>query len=121
MTEAADYMPYIDINDGLNRIRGNKKLYAMMLKSFKANPMYPQAKDAVLAGDVKAAQMQMHTLKGVAGNLSLKKLFEVVVPVEGVLKTEMVPVSALQPIDEAFDKTLVLIDRLLDELKAEGF
>ena len=116
-----DYMPYIDMTDGLNRIRGNKKLYAMMLKSFKANPMYPQAKAAVLAGDLKAAQMQMHTLKGVAGNLSLRKLFEAVVPVEGVLKSEMVPASALQPVEEAFNKTLTLIDRLLEELKAEGF
>jgi len=121
MIEAAEYMPYIDLNDGLNRIRGNKKLYAMMLKSFKANPMYPQAKAAVLNGDLKTAQLQMHSLKGVAGNLSLKELFNTVVPVEGVLKSELVPASALQPIDEVLAKTMALIDRLLDELKAEGF
>ena len=119
--DVLEYMPFIDIADGLNRIRGNKKLYGMMLKSFKATPQFPQAKAAVLAGDLKTAQMQMHTLKGVAGNLSLKRLFELVVPVEAVLKTTMVPVSDLAPIEEAFDKTMVLIDELLAQLKAEGF
>ena len=119
--DIADYLPFIDIADGLARIRGNKKLYGILLKSFKANPMFPQAKAAVLAQDLKTAQLQMHSLKGTAGNLSLKRLFELVVPVEGVLKEKMVPVSALEPIEEAFNKTLSLIDRLLEQLKAEGF
>ena len=118
--DASSYLPYIDIADGLNRIRGNKKLYGMMLKSFKANPMFPQAKAAVEAGDLKTAQMQMHTLKGVAGNLSLKLLFELVVPVEAVLKTEMVDISAIAPIEDAFHKTMALIDKLLEQYKAEG-
>lgn len=114
------YLPYIDIADCLNRVRGNKKLFGMMLKSFKANPIFPQAYAAALSGDRAAAQMQMHALKGVAGNLSLKTLYELVVPVEAVLKTRMTDIEDFTPVREAFEKTLALIDDLLAQMSAEG-
>ncbi len=121
--KAADYsayLPYIDAAGGLNRIRGNKKLYAMMLKSFKGNPLFPDAKAAVVSGDLKAAQMHMHTLKGVAGNLSLKALYELIVPVEAVLKTAMVNAREMEPVEDAFNKTMTAIDSMLEALRSEG-
>ena len=110
------YLPFIDIADGLNRIRGNKKLYAMMLKSFKTNPVFPDAKAAVLSGDLKNAQMHMHALKGIAGNLSFKQLYELVVPVEAILKTTLVNPKELIPVEDAFVSTMGLIDSLIAEL-----
>ena len=118
--DVSNYLPYIDVNDCLNRIRGNKKLCAMLLKSFKANPHFNEAKAAALAGDLGKAQMEMHTLKGMAANLSLKRLYDLVVPVEMTLKSEMVPPEKLTPVEEALNKTLELIDALVAEFQAEG-
>lgn len=118
--DTAAYLPYIDVADCLNRVRGNKKLFLMMLKSFKADPIFPKAYAAALQGDRAGAQMQMHTLKGVAGNLSLKRLYELVVPVEAALKAEIPDLADFKPVEEAFEKTLAAIDGLLADYAAEG-
>lgn len=114
------YLPYIDVADCLKRIGGNKKLLLMMLKSFKANPLFPAAYAAALSGDRAAAQLHMHSLKGVAGNLSLKRLYELTVPVEAVLKTQMPDLKDFGPVKEAFETTLKYADELLVYFTSEG-
>lgn len=66
----------INMETGLGRVRGNQKLYTKMLGMFLASEDPKKLEDALLAGDLAAAAEAAHTVKGVAGNLSLDDLFE---------------------------------------------
>ena len=63
----------LDVATGLKRVLGNKTLYLSMLQRFirtqASAPLAIQA--AVAAGDLGAAQLLAHTLKGLAGTIGL--------------------------------------------------
>ncbi|MDR1688648.1 MAG: Hpt domain-containing protein [Clostridiales bacterium] len=71
-----DIAEYVNIEEGLNRLRGNKAIYARMLKLFLAGEELSGFEAAIGRGDLKEAANVAHAIKGVAGNLSLNKLFE---------------------------------------------
>ena len=67
----------VDVNEGLDRVMGDKDLYQMMFGMFvdsvQASP--------IQAGDFDGASLdaliaKVHTLKGITGNLSIAPLFE---------------------------------------------
>jgi two-component system, sensor histidine kinase and response regulator len=98
-TETADYetvelkMPQfgnIDINDGLRRMNGNKKLYLSLLEKFYYNQlnMDKQIKDAVKNKEKELSVRLAHTTKGVAGNLGAKNLSAASGKVEICLKND---------------------------------
>ncbi len=65
----------IDVNDMMARFMNNEKLAKMIVSKFIQDQTYVQLCQAISQGDMKAAEFACHTLKGVAGNLSLKNLF----------------------------------------------
>jgi len=69
---------YIDVNSGLKRVGGKKKLYLSILTKFYRD--YPDAteqiKDAWDNGDQKLAQRLAHTVKGIAGTIGANDLQE---------------------------------------------
>ena len=78
----------IDIEDGLRRVGGNKKLYISLLEKFhsKNQGAVNEIKDAVHQGDQEKAVRLAHTIKGVAGNLGAVKLNKASAYVEAELK-----------------------------------
>lgn len=64
--------PYLDIPDGIKRLKGNKQLYLKLIESF----MSAQKKglnsidSSIESKDFKTAQSLLHTLKGSAANIS---------------------------------------------------
>ena len=69
----------IDMVGGLNRVAGNKRLYRELLVHFGAKQaeVNSQILAAVETGDRKLAERIAHTVKGVAGNIGLQKVFTV--------------------------------------------
>ncbi len=67
---------YLDIEDGLARVRGNEKLYRRMLQLFLLSPEFDQMEEALQGGDYARASELAHAIKGLTGNLSLALLFE---------------------------------------------
>jgi HPt (histidine-containing phosphotransfer) domain-containing protein len=67
---------YVNIDEGLKRLRGNKAIYVRMLKLFLAGEEINNFEAAINGGDLKEAANIAHAIKGVAGNLSLTKLYE---------------------------------------------
>jgi CheY-like chemotaxis protein/HPt (histidine-containing phosphotransfer) domain-containing protein len=71
-------IPGIDIEGGLARLGGNRKLYLNLLKDFA--PTYlnctSEIRNALTDGDKSAASRTAHTVKGVAGNISLKSIYD---------------------------------------------
>lgn len=66
----------IDVDDALNRFMGNESMLERFLGKFTQDANYRKLVDALEANDAEAALAASHTLKGVCGNLSMTKLFE---------------------------------------------
>ncbi|MCW5556673.1 MAG: response regulator [Verrucomicrobiae bacterium] len=66
----------VDVEDGLRRIAGNRKLYRSLLVKFAASQsdVVDRIRAHLLAGDLAAAQRDAHTIKGIAGNLGAHDL-----------------------------------------------
>ena len=67
----------VDLEDGLKRVVGNKRLYRNLLQQFasKQADAPTQVAAAIASGDRKLAERIAHTVKGVAGNLGLGQVF----------------------------------------------
>ena len=77
-------LPGFDISDGLNRLGGNKDLYFCLLTSFAHDHMNAAADIAnyLKHERTESAAHAVHTIKGLAGNLSAKDLYIAAVKLE---------------------------------------
>lgn len=62
----------IDTDSVITRLGGNEPLYLSICKKFLFDNSYPKLKEALSSGRIDDAQMHIHTLKGVAGNLGFQ-------------------------------------------------
>ena len=65
----------VDVDGALARLMQNEGLLTRLLRAFLQDTNFAQLQQALAARDGKAAFAAAHTLKGVAGNLSLRDLF----------------------------------------------
>lgn len=65
----------IDVNDALDRFMNNEAMMLKFLMRFLQDQNMEKLRQAVAAGDAEGAYIAAHTLKGVAGNLSMKRLY----------------------------------------------
>ena len=68
----------IDYDSAMNLFMGKQEILERFLKKFLNDVSYEQLKAAIDNKDCEAAFKAAHTLKGVAGNLSMKKLAKTV-------------------------------------------
>jgi len=66
----------IDVDDGVRRVAGNRRLFAELLVRFADGQQETAArvKGALEAGDRKLAERLAHTVRGTAGNLGMKEV-----------------------------------------------
>ncbi len=69
-------LPGINIEEGLRRLGGNKKLFKKLLKTFftEFTSAAEEISNALNDQDIEMAHRLVHTLKGVAGSISAKDL-----------------------------------------------
>ena len=65
---------YVDVEDALKRIGNNMSLYKRLLQKFSGEDHLKPLEKALKTGATEEASRLIHSLKGVAANLSLKKL-----------------------------------------------
>ena len=70
----------INANEGIARFSGRAELYEKFLYQFPQDENFSLLCAAIRQQDVKAAFIAAHSLKGIAGNLSLTKLYEDLCP-----------------------------------------
>jgi len=89
-TELPQQLLGIDIQSGLNRVSGNKKLYKEVLKQFvdKNRDVVEHINAAIKENDLESAKHILHTLKGVSGNIGAKNLFSISKKLEPLLKQD---------------------------------
>ena len=66
----------VDTEGALNRFSGNAALYERFLLQFPKDGNFGLIGPALAAGDMDAALRAAHTLKGVSGNLGMKRLYD---------------------------------------------
>jgi HPt (histidine-containing phosphotransfer) domain-containing protein len=109
---------YIDVDSALARIRGNRKVFKMLLGTFLKDPEIEPLKEAIRAGAAKEAAGLAHKVKGVSANLSLVALNKAIVEIEAALKAgQNVGEEGLAALDSALDATVGYINRLIPVLE----
>ncbi|MDR0434037.1 MAG: Hpt domain-containing protein [Gracilibacteraceae bacterium] len=110
----------INTDAGLRRLRGNKKLYCRMLRMFLAGGECDQLDAALQAADAAAAAEAAHTVKGVAGNLSLDALFETSTALMNELRAGAAAPSSAPAYRAALDSTKNAVRELVAQWEAES-
>jgi two-component system sensor histidine kinase/response regulator len=110
----------IDIKTGLQRLNGNESLYARLLFDFhdKYSSAIEDIHHALDQEDFETAVRFVHTLKGVAGNLSIPGVYGAARNIEDTM-VEKYKGSKLE-IDQllvTLDHELLLVNQSLNELK----
>ena len=65
----------IDYDDGVKRLMGNSVVFEKCLMKFPSDESFAMLKAELEAGNCSEAFKYAHNLKGLAGNLSMVKLF----------------------------------------------
>ena len=110
----------IDVQDALKRVMNNEKLYAKLLTKFKNDNNLKELEDFLAAGDLEKAKNSVHTLKGLAANLSLLELHKQVLEMENQIKAEIAGSNQIDPnqikkVADVFSLTLIEMDKVIKQ------
>jgi CheY-like chemotaxis protein len=83
-----DTLPGVDMEAGLKRINRNHKLFRVLLLDFSKMfaTVHQDIRHAIIAEDFESAQSLAHKLKGVAGNISAKRIHGIASDLETEIK-----------------------------------
>jgi len=109
----------IDTAEGLKRVAGNTKLYIEILKRFRENNMdFVDGFRKGLAETERDENIRSaHTLKGVAGNIGAKKVYELAKELEGRLKENEEVDSLLDSIEVELKTICQEVEALISEVE----
>ena len=107
---------YVDVEKALARIRGNTKLFRLLLGTFLENPHFAQLEREVEAGDRDAAAKTAHAIKGASANLSLTAVYELSQTLETCLKSDADATEAFAAFKTAYNETIRAIDVVIKGL-----
>lgn len=111
-----DLKQYVDVEEALTRVRGNKTIYKSLLQSFtKNNYMDGLRRDFQKENWADAAQT-LHTLKGVSANLSLKELNMSIVILESQLKNGIHKRESFSDLEIVMAETMTNIATISENL-----
>lgn len=109
-------IPGVNFQDGLERVAGNAEAYLRLLKEFPGNQKgeLEAIKQAIYAKDLEKAKTCIHTMKGLAGNLSITDLYQASVALEkALIDSDWEQTNRLFPIFQtAFQHFAIAIDAL---------
>ncbi len=112
-----EFAPFIDVQDGLNRLRGNKMLYAKLLKTYLPSASTTKIEECLTANDLVAAQQAVHSLKGTSANLSITRIFELARDLELCIKENRDTSTELVALKLGLETVNPLVSKLIIELE----
>jgi len=104
---------YINEEEGKKRVMNNGKLYAKLLTKFKNDTNLNDFVTHVGAEDWDKAKAAVHTVKGIAANLSLTELFNQSLDVETQVKGKSLNPQSLENIKACFAETIVQVEKVI--------
>ncbi len=113
----------IDVADGIERLMGNRELYARMLRRFRRE--YQDAtlpiRTAMGDQDKRTAHRLVHSLKGAAGMIGAHRLQQRASVLEQAIRTDSADQrEMLASLTPEFQRVLLLLDVLLEGKPPEG-
>lgn len=108
---------YVNIDDALKRVRGNKTIYLKMLRLFLASEDFDKLNAALEENDLKKASEIAHSIKGITGNLSFTKLYEASAALMLKLRENTLDQDLLARYSEALDKTRSFVNEVINEIE----
>ena len=123
--KAADFpksLPGFDLQDGLKRLQGNKKLYRKLLLDFSATyaDTAGDIRQALDAEDFEQAHSQIHNLKGLAGNLAATDLQAAAADLEKLVKDGPPKSVSGQELNQTFERLEDALQAALESVGALG-
>jgi len=94
--------------EALSRFGGNEAIFKILLKKFTENPYFNQIEVALDKDTLDFAQAEQaaHTLKGVAGNLSLSALYDAATALNKDLKEQVDYMENYTKVKETYARTM---------------
>jgi PAS domain S-box-containing protein len=120
--ELPEYLPGFDLAAGLERLRGNKRLYRKLLLDFGANygGAATEISEALEAKDFKQAHSLVHNLKGLAGNLEATNLQTAAVEMEKLVRGQTEKITSDKDLKRKFLELENTIQHALDAVGTLG-
>lgn len=78
----------MDVKDAMSRFMGDEELFEFCFKKFSQDKGFAELGEALKAKDYDNAFKAAHSLKGVAGNLGLRSLFDYISVLVEVLRAK---------------------------------
>lgn len=106
----------LDIEDGLDRIMGDRVLYFKLLRRFRHDYVtaIPRLRDTLRADRYSAARLMAHTLKGAAGMIGARCVQAHAAELESALRAQSLALEApLAQLDQTLGQTLATINSVL--------
>lgn len=107
----------LDVNDGIERVMGNRDLYSRMLRRFRSD--YQDGvlpiRTALVSNDKALAHRMVHTIKGASGMIGAHRLHLRACQLEEAIRMGAADQrELLASLSPEFDRVLHLLDVLLD-------
>ncbi|MGD8493297.1 MAG: PAS domain S-box protein, partial [Desulfobacterales bacterium] len=123
--EAEDFpgsLPGFNLQDGLKRLQGNKKLYRKLLLDFSATyaDTAGDIRQALDAEDFDQAHSLVHNLKGLAGNLAATDLQAASVALENHVKGDLKQGVSEQELNQKFAHLENALQAALESVRVLG-
>jgi HPt (histidine-containing phosphotransfer) domain-containing protein len=120
--ELPEYLPGFDLAAGLERLRGNKRLYRKLLLDFGANygGAATEISEALETKDFKQAHSLVHNLKGLAGNLEATNLQTAAVEMEKLVKGDQKKASPVKQLNQKLAELENALNQALESVQALG-
>jgi len=115
----------IDVESGLRRVAGNRKLYFELLGKFSSGQSQTpeEIRRTLTAGDRALAERLAHTLKGVAGNIGARSVQLVAAELEPAIRDGAAPAdlhSMLEVLIGELEAVTIAIDNALPRPQTAG-
>ena len=110
----SEYLPHMDVKDGLARVLGNKPLYRRLLGKFKGPELAENLADAVRNKEPEKIMYSAHALKGTCANLGFPLISELAGKIEALAKESGDAESLLPRLSEATCELMAQIESFLE-------
>jgi len=108
---------YINVKEGLSRVRDNKKLYRRMLGLFLENGEFASLEEFLTQKEYAKAADSAHTIKGMTGNLSLTALFTLSTRMMEDLRQGETSDEVEASFRAAYGQTRIYVEEVMAELE----
>jgi HPt (histidine-containing phosphotransfer) domain-containing protein len=120
--ELPESLPGFDLKAGLERLRGNKRLYRKLLLDFgtKYAGVAAEIRETLDAKDLKQAHSLIHNLKGLAGNLAATDLQAAAIEIEKLIKGQTAKTTSDKELNRKFAELENALEQALNAVQSLG-